>query len=67
MQCAIMYIYLNVDIGQMLYARMQMNHSRMMAEIAKVSSYLMIHFVVVHIVNVIILISIYISLQRRIQ
>jgi len=66
MQCAIMYIYFNVDISQMLYARMQMNHSRMMAEIAKVSSYLMIHFVVVHI-NVIILISIYISLQRRIQ
>jgi len=67
MQYTIMDIYLNVDISQMLHARMQMNHSRMMAEIAKVSSYLMIHFVVVHIVNVIILIPIYISLQRRIQ
>lgn len=50
----------------MLHARMQMNHSRVMAETAKISSYLVVHFVIVHIVNVIILIPIYIPLQSLI-
>lgn len=67
MRCAITDIYLNVNISQMLHARMQMNHSRMMTEIAKISSYLVVHLVIVHTVNVIILIPIYVSLQRQIQ
>jgi len=48
----------------MLHAGVQMNHSRMMAQIAEVSSYLVIHLVVVQVVDVIILIPIYISLQK---
>lgn len=65
MRCT-MDIYLNVDVSQMLYARVQVNHSRVMTEIAKVSSYLVIYLIIVHIVNVIILIPIHVSLQRQI-
>lgn len=62
-----MDIYLDIDtyiITQMLHAGMQMNHARMMTKIAEISSYLVLHFIVMHIVNMIILIPIYISLQR---
>lgn len=58
-------IYLDIDtyiVTQMLHAGMQMNHSRMMTQIAEISSYLVVHFIIVYIVNVIILIPIYIPL-----
>lgn len=62
-----MDIYLDIDtyiVTQMLHAGMQMNHSRMMTQITEISSHLVLHFIVMHIVNMIILIPIYIPLQR---